>query len=75
MDSFTLNGLIGSGMGIFTVLMLAVCLYFILSYFEHLKQDDKRLIKQSKIFAVITFFLAFGVPAIYQIYIFNQMMH
>ena len=60
-----LNALIGSSMGIFTVLMLSACLYFILSYFEYLKQDDKRLIKQSKFFAVITLLLALGVPAIF----------
>ena len=68
------NALIGGSMGIFTVLMLAVCLYFTLTYFEHLKQGDKRLIKQSKLFAVITLFLALGVPAIYQIYIYYLMM-
>lgn len=74
MEPFTVNELIRNSMGIFTVLMLAVCLYFILTYFEHLKQDDKRLMKQSKLFAVITLFLALGVPAFYQLYIYNQMM-
>ena len=71
----TLNGLIGNGMGsIFTVLMLSACLYFILTYFEHLKQDNKSKVKQSKLFAVITLFLALGVPAIYQLYIYYLMM-
>lgn len=60
-----LNALIESSMGMFAVLMLSACLYFILSYFEYLKQDDKRLIKQSKYFAVITLLLALGVPAIF----------
>lgn len=60
-----LNALIESSMGMFAVLMLSVCLYFILSYFEYLKQEDKRLIKQSKFFAVITLLLALGVPAIF----------
>lgn len=68
------NALIGGSMGIFTVLMLAVCLYFVLTYFEHLKQGDRRLIKQSKLFAVITLFLALGVPAIYRIYIYYLTM-
>ena len=68
------NALIGSSMGIFTVLMLAVCLYFTLTYFEYLKQGDKRLTKQSKLFAVITLFLALGVPAIYRIYIYYLTM-
>ena len=71
----TLNGLIGNGTGsIFTVLMLSACLYFILTYFEHLKQDNKSKVKQSKLFAVITLFLALGVPAIYQLYIYYLMM-
>ena len=60
-----INALIESSMGMFAVLMLSACLYFILSYFEYLKQDDKRLIKQSKFFAVITLLLALGVPAIF----------
>ena len=68
------NALIGSSMGIFTVLMLAFCLYFTLTYFEHLKQDDKRLLKQSKLLAVITLFLALGVPAVYRIYIYYLTM-
>jgi len=60
-----INVLTGGNIAIFTVLMLSFCLYFILTYFEYLKKDDKRLIKQSKLLAVITLFLAFGVPAIY----------
>lgn len=68
------NALIGSSMGIFTVLMLSICLYFILTYFENLKKGDNRLIKQSKLFAVIALFLALGVPAIFQIYIYYLMM-
>ena len=69
----TLNGLIGNGMGgIFTVLMLSACLYFILTYFE--QRDDKRKMKQSKLFAVVTLFLALGVPAIYQLYIYYLIM-
>lgn len=64
-----MNMLIGNSMGIFSVLMLSTCLYFILTYFEHLKQDNKRLIKQSKLFAILTLFLALGAPTIYQMYI------
>lgn len=71
----TLDGLIRNGMGsIFTVLMFSACLYFTLTYFEHLKQDNKNKIKQSKLFAVVTLFLALGVPAIYQLYIYYLIM-
>ena len=69
MDSFTINRFLLSSMDIFSGLMLTACLYFILTYFEHLKKDDKRLIKQYKLFAVIALFLALGIPAIYQFYI------
>lgn len=74
MDSFIFNAWIFNSMGIVTALMLTACLYFILTYFEQLKQDDKRLIKQSKLFAVISLFLAFGIPAIYQLSINILMM-
>jgi len=72
MDSFTFNVLIRGGMGIFTALMFTACLYFILTYFEYIKKDDKRLIKQSKLWAVIALFLALGSPAIYQFYLMMQ---
>lgn len=60
--------LVGNSMGIFSVLMLTACLYFILSYFEYLKEEDKRLTKQTKLFATITLFLGLGVPAVYELF-------
>ncbi|MCM3584853.1 hypothetical protein M3182_03720 [Mesobacillus maritimus] len=74
MEQLALTGSIGIWIGIFSALLLAACLYFTLTYFEHLKQGDERLIKQSKLFAVISLFLALGVPGFYQLYLFNQMM-
>jgi hypothetical protein len=74
MDQLALTGSIGVWLGIFSAFMLTVCLYFTLTYFEHLKQGDDRLIKQSKLFAVITLFLALGIPGFYLLYLFNQMM-
>jgi hypothetical protein len=74
MDQLAFTGSIGIWLGIFSAFMLTVCLYFSLTYFEHLKQGDDRLIKQSKLFAVITLFIALGVPGFYQLYLFSQMM-
>lgn len=39
------------------------------------KHGDDRLIKQSKLFAVITLFLALEVPVFYQLFLFTQMIH
>ncbi|KAB2331336.1 hypothetical protein [Bacillus mesophilum] len=73
MDQLAL-GSIGIWLGVFSAIMFTACLYFILTYFEHLKKSDDRLTKQSKLFAVITLFLALGAPGFYQLYIFSQMM-
>ena len=74
MDHLVFPGVIDICLGLFTVLMLAGCLYFTLTYFEHLKQDDDRLIKRSRLFAVVTLFLALGVPGFYQLYTFIRIM-
>ena len=51
-----------STIGIVTIVLVAalftLSLYFSLSYIEYLKENDKRLIKQSKIAAVATLFIA-----------------
>ncbi|WP_282156314.1 hypothetical protein [Cytobacillus gottheilii] len=73
MDQLAL-GSIGIWLGVFSAIMFTACLYFTLSYFEHLKKGDDRLTKQSKLFAVLTLFLALGAPGFYQLYIFSQMM-
>ena len=75
MNQIASMGSIGIYLGIFSSLMLAVCLYFSLTYFEHLKYGDDRLIKQSKLIAVISLVLALMVPAFFQLYVFNQMMN
>ena len=75
MNQIASMGSIGIYLGIFSSFMLAVCLYFSLTYFEHLKYGDDRLIKQSKLIAVISLVLALMVPAFYQLYLFNQMMN
>ena len=75
MNQIASMGSIGIYLGIFSSLMLAVCLYFSLTYFEHLKFGDDRLIKQSKLIAVISLVLALMVPTFFQLYVFNQMMN
>lgn len=74
MGQLAFTGSIGIWLAIFSAIMFTACLYFTLTYFEYLKQGDDRLIKQSKLFAVITLFLALGVPVFYQLYLLNQMM-
>lgn len=74
MEQFTFAGSIGIWLGILSAFMFASCLYFTLTYFKYLKQGDERLIKQTKLFAVITLFLALVVPSFYQLYILNQMI-
>ncbi|WP_053362378.1 hypothetical protein [Bacillus sp. FJAT-27251] len=74
MEQLALTGSIGIWIGIFTAFMLTASLYFTLTYFEHLKQGDDRSMKQSKVCAAITLFLALVVPGFYQLYLFNQMM-
>ena len=61
--------------GLFSMLFIVTCLYFSLTYFDHLKKENEQLIKQSKFFAVISLLLALTIPLIYQLYIFNQMMN
>ncbi|WP_332646071.1 hypothetical protein [Lysinibacillus sp. 54212] len=74
MEQLAFSGSIGIWIGIFSAFMFTVCLYFSLTYFEHLKNGDHRLIRQSKLFAVISLVLALMVPAFYQLYVFNEMM-
>ncbi|WP_456278915.1 hypothetical protein [Bacillus sp. AK128] len=74
MEQLAFTGSIGIWLIIISAIKLTACLYFTLTYFEHLKHGEDRLIKQSKLFAVITLFLALGVPGFYQLYLFNQMM-
>jgi hypothetical protein len=75
MNQLASMGSMGIWLGIFSACMFTVCLYFTLTYFEHLKHGDDRLIRQSKLFAVISLILALMVPALYQLYLFEQMMN
>ncbi|MBS4175555.1 hypothetical protein KHA87_20065 [Bacillus sp. FJAT-49736] len=64
----------GNWLGILSTIFIVLSFYFGLSFFQYLKLGDERLIKQSKIAAVIC--LAFGllIPVFYGLYLYNQMM-
>lgn len=64
----------GSWIGLFSTALLIICFYFTLTFFQHLKSDDERLIKQSKIAAVFCLALGLSIPALYSFYIYHQMM-
>lgn len=72
MDQFASPGSMIGFFELFSAVMFTLCLYFSLTYFEHLKNGDDRLIKQSKSFAVISLALALIVPAFYLIDLMSQ---
>ena len=59
---------------ILAMIFLVLCFYFTLMYFQYLKENDDRLIKQSRLVAVICLAIALLVPAFYNFYIFTKMM-
>ena len=61
-------------MGLISPIMFIGCFYFTLMYFQHLKNGDERLIKQSRLAAVVCLAIALLVPAIYNFYLINEMM-
>jgi hypothetical protein len=61
-------------LGIFSVILIVLCFYFSLSFFYYLKLGDERLIKQSKFAAVLCLALSLLIPAIYNFYVYYQMM-
>lgn len=59
-------------LGLLTSILIAFCLYFSLSFFQHLKLGDERLIRQSKLAASYCLALALFIPALYSLYISMQ---
>lgn len=55
-------------------IFIVLCLYCVLTFFQHLKNNDERLIKQSKLAAVFCLAVALLVPAFYGLYIYSEMM-
>jgi hypothetical protein len=64
----------GNWLGILSMILIVLCLYFSLTFFQHLKSGDDRLIKQSKLAAVFCLALGLLIPALYSLYIYNEMM-
>ena len=60
--------------GLISPTMLIGCFYFTLVYFQYLKNGDERLIKQSRLAAVVCLTLAFLIPIFYNFYLINEMM-
>ncbi|QBQ07095.1 hypothetical protein E2C16_07915 [Sporosarcina pasteurii] len=65
---------VGNWIGIFTTILIVLCFYFTLTFFQYLKSDEERLVKQSKLAAVICLALGLLIPALYSFYIYNEMM-
>ncbi|SDO15438.1 hypothetical protein SAMN05518871_11137 [Psychrobacillus sp. OK028] len=64
----------GNWLGIFSTVLIIMCFYFTLTFFQYLKQDDARLTKQSKFGAVICLAASLLIPTLYNLYMFNEMM-
>ena len=64
----------GNWLGIISIVLIILCFYFTLTFFQHLKQGDDRLTTQSKFGAVICLALGLLIPVFFNLYIFNEMM-
>lgn len=64
----------GNWLGILSIVFIVLCFYFTLTFFQYLKEEDARLTKQSKLGAVICLAVSLLIPAIYNLYIFFEMM-
>ena len=74
MDAFTFTSSLYIILGVLKFILLAGCLYFTLTFFQHFKENDQRLMKRSKIFAFLSLLLAFGLPAIFDMVISFQVI-
>lgn len=65
----------GNWSGVLSTILIILCFYFTLTFFQHLREEDKRAIKQSKIAATICLALALLIPVFFNMYVMNQMMN
>lgn len=54
-------------------ILIIAGLYFTFTFFENLKGEDRRLTGQAKLTALICFGAALLIPALYKLYIYNEM--
>ncbi|TYR72515.1 hypothetical protein FZC79_22505 [Rossellomorea vietnamensis] len=57
----------GNWLGVLSTIFIVFCLYFTLTFLQNLKTGDKRIIKQSKIAAVVCLALGLLIPAFYNL--------
>ncbi|WP_419959614.1 hypothetical protein [Psychrobacillus sp. BM2] len=71
-----MGNLMGTGnwAGIISTVLIILCFYFTLTFFQYLKQGDDRLTRQSKFGAVICLAASLLIPTLYNLYFFNAMM-
>jgi hypothetical protein len=55
----------GIGISIILILLIVLCFYFTLTFFESLRKGDERIIKQSKFAAIICMAIALIIGIIY----------
>ncbi|RLQ92310.1 hypothetical protein [Falsibacillus albus] len=73
MEKTTVMGASGF-LGVVSIILMVFCFYFTHSFFQHLKSGEVRLIKQSKIAAVIFLALSLLLPAMYNLYMYHEWM-
>ncbi|WP_078816733.1 hypothetical protein [Sporosarcina newyorkensis] len=64
----------GNWIGMLSTILIIICFYFTLTFFQSLRSNNERLAKQSKLAAVTCLALGLLLPVLYGFYIYNQMM-
>jgi len=64
----------GNWIGMLSTVLIIICFYFTLTFFQHLRLNDERVVNQSKLAAVICLALGLLLPVLYGFYMYNQMM-
>ena len=64
----------GNWIGMLSTILIIICFYFTLTFFQHLRLNDERVVKQSKLAAVICLAIGLMLPVLYGFYMYNQMM-
>lgn len=52
------------GVGIVSTVLIVLCFYFTLTFFQHLKLGDERLTKQSKLAAIVCLAASLLLPVL-----------
>jgi hypothetical protein len=60
----------GIWIDILSPILIILCFYFTLTFFESLRNNDSRIAKQSKLVATLCIAFALLIPAIYKLYLY-----